>query len=76
LRSIAIDAAASTQLAKTEPDLRTIQTFMDVICSCETQWFKGVGSGDDLRFASDQISGGALVAQDRVVHLSAFNLHL
>jgi hypothetical protein len=36
--------------------------------------FEALGEGEDLRLSGDSLAGGALVAEDRVVHLAAFNL--
>ena len=74
LRSFALDAAGSTQPVETGPELRTVQAYLEEVCSADTQSFKSIGAGVDLRLASDRISGGALVAEDRVVHLSGFCL--
>ncbi|MBK6740485.1 MAG: hypothetical protein IPG64_22925 [Haliea sp.] len=35
--------------------------------------FAALGEGDDLRIRSSSITGGALAAHDRVVHLCAFS---
>jgi hypothetical protein len=74
LRSFALDAAGSTQPGETGAELRTVQVFLEEVCSADTQSFKAIGAGDDLRLASDRVSGGALVNEERVVHLSGFSL--
>jgi hypothetical protein len=72
LRSFALDAAGSTQPVEKDPELRTVQTFLDEVCSADTQSFKAIGAGIDLRLEGDRISGGALLVEDGVVHLSSF----
>ena len=52
-----------------------MQAFLEEVCSADAQWFKAIGAGDDLRLAGDRISGGALVVENRVVHLSSFTFH-
>jgi hypothetical protein len=34
--------------------------------------FKAVGNGEDVRLSGPRITGGGLVAEKRLVHLSAF----
>ena len=72
LRSIALDAAGSTQPVETGAELRAVQAFLEEVCSADTQSFKAIGAGIDLRLQGDRISGGALQVEDHVVHLSGF----
>jgi ADP-ribosylglycohydrolase len=75
LRSFAVDAPSSTQpIEETGPELRKVHAFLEEVCSADAQWFKAICAGDDMRLASDRISGGALMVEDRVVHLSGFSL--
>jgi hypothetical protein len=74
IRSFALDASSSAKLIETAPPLQAIQEILAQVGSTDCQCFKAVGDGDDLRVSSDQISGGALVVDGRVVHLSAFTV--
>ena len=50
--------------------------FLAAIGTAETQVFDSLGEGKDIRMAAPDLSGGALVARDRVVHLCAFRLSI
>ncbi len=51
-----------------------VEKFIDSIKETRTEPFKALGEGEDLRLSGETLAGGALVAEDRVVHLAAFNL--
>jgi len=42
------------------------------VAKAECQQFPAVGIGEDVRLSSAAVVGGSLVADGRVVHLSAF----
>jgi len=48
------------------------KTLLDRIKSSAFEAFPAVGEGEDVRFQGSEVSGGALIADGRVVHLSAF----
>ena len=50
------------------------EKFMEGVKNAEAEQFEALGEGDDLRLSDESLAGGALVAEDRVVHLVAFNL--
>ena len=45
---------------------------MDEVAEGRYETFPGVGLGEDVRITGDRVTGAALVANDRVVHLCAF----
>ena len=57
-----------------EAALQEAEKFIDSIKAARTEPFEALGMGDDLRLSGETLAGGALVAEDRVVHLAAFNL--
>lgn len=72
VRSYALDAI-ETEAGKTvtasEADVRR---FLDSIRGAAAERFPGVGEGEDIRLTGDGVSGGALMANGRVVHLAGF----
>lgn len=50
----------------------SITAFLERIKDSSSEAFPAIGEGQDLRLSGRGISGGALVADGRVVHLSAF----
>jgi hypothetical protein len=51
------------------------EALMKAVLGAEAEAFPAVGEGEDLRLTGKDLTGGALVARGRVVHLSAFLLH-
>jgi hypothetical protein len=47
---------------------------MESIKNAGTERFDALGEGDDLRLSGDALAGGALLAEDRIVHLAVFNI--
>jgi len=48
--------------------------FMETVKTATTERFTALAEGEDLRLSGASLAGGALVAEDRVVHLAAFDL--
>ena len=72
VRSYALDAIeteAGRTVAASEADVRR---FLDSIRRAGTERFPAVGEGEDIRLTGDGVSGGALMANGRVVHLAGF----
>lgn len=71
IRSYALDAIEErTQHATaTAPD---VSAFIADIGTAAIDRFQALGEGEDLRLRSDRVSGGALAARERIVHLCAF----
>ncbi len=57
-----------------EASLPEAEKFMESIKAAKAEQFSALGEGDDLRLSDKSLAGGALVAEDRVVHLAAFKL--
>jgi len=47
--------------------------FLAQVAAAKGEAYTGLGEGEDVRLSADELSGGALVAEERVVHLAAFN---
>jgi len=72
VRSYALDAIeteAGKVLAPPEEDVRR---FLDSIRSAAAERFPALGEGEDIRLTGEGVSGGALAANGRVVHLAGF----
>lgn len=52
-----------------------IVTLMDEVTDARVQRFPGVGMGEDLRLSGKSVTGGALEAGGKVVHLCVFRLN-
>lgn len=50
------------------------ETFLEELRRADAQTFPAIGEGEDLRLTGKQLTGGALIARGRVVHLSAFRV--
>jgi hypothetical protein len=46
--------------------------FLESIKNAGTERFDALGEGEDLRLSGNALAGGALLAEDRIVHLAAF----
>ncbi len=75
VRSYALDAVdrhtAATEAVQ-PPRGSDVRAFLDRIGGAETGRFPAVGLGEDLRIQAAGLAGGALIVEDRVVHLGAF----
>ena len=72
VRSYALDAmeiAGSAHALPTEDDART---FLADVAASEQSEHNAAGMGKDLRLTGQNLAGGALVVEERVVHLCAF----
>jgi hypothetical protein len=66
----AIDARVQTPPCPAQPS--DAAAFLDVVAQAGTEVFPAIGIGEDVRFQADGLTGGALAAEGRIVHLSAF----
>ena len=57
-----------------EAALPEAEQFMASVKQAQAEQFEALGEGEDLRLSGESLAGGALVAEDRVVHLAAFSL--
>jgi hypothetical protein len=79
LRSYALDALDRARAAPSKEQKPTppagqddVQAFLPRVAAGETKQYPAVGEGEDIRLASSGLTGAALAAHGRVVHLSAF----
>lgn len=70
LRSYALDALATE--ARDDFVASNADALLADLKRAEPRRFKGVGLGDDLRITCEDLTGGALLLDGRVVHLAAF----
>ncbi len=47
--------------------------FLAKVAAAKGEAYLGLGEGEDVRLSANELAGGALVVEDRVVHLAAFN---
>jgi len=71
VRSYALDAI-DRQLASGSVEADAVRVFMDAVGASGQSAFPATGVGYDLRLSSETVAGAALVADGRVVHMSAF----
>jgi hypothetical protein len=76
LRSYGLDAlerAGSTPPSQdTECTPAEAEAFLSKVTQAKVEEFPAVGEGEDIRLAGPALTGAALAADDRIVHLSAF----
>jgi len=73
VRSYAMDAIERPADAK-PPVEEVVRAFLQDMKSAALRSFPAVGKGEQLRLESEALAGGALYAQDHVVHLCAFRV--
>lgn len=74
VRSYAMDAAETVMPKTVLPVEEAVRHFIEEMKAAATETFRAVGEGENVRIDSDAIAGGALVHQERVVHLAAFKM--
>jgi len=72
VRSYALDTLDAPAETAAEPPVEAVRDFVKELGRCRVELFKAVGNGDDVRLSGPRITGGGLVAEKRLVHLSAF----
>jgi hypothetical protein len=73
IKSYAIDALEQELVASVAPQSEAAQQFLQRIQNSPRQFYPALGEGEDVRFIANTVSGGALIADGRVVHLAAFD---
>ncbi|MDR3710549.1 MAG: hypothetical protein P4L33_19795 [Capsulimonadaceae bacterium] len=75
IASAAIDALAEPNPAAVPPpQLTCAARFIQRVATARTLRFAGVGQGENVRLSGQFLTGGALIDNNRVVHMSAFDL--
>ena len=73
VRSYALDAVEMSSDQKKEASAERASQFVGSVSGAAFEWFPAAGLGEDLRLASQALSGGALMVDGAVVvHLYAF----
>jgi hypothetical protein len=76
LRSYGLDALEQARQKGTEADAQSTSTKVDAflaqVAKAKAEEFPAVGEGVDIRLSCKNLQGAALVADNHVVHLSAF----
>ena len=70
--SYAMDALDRFNPVTEAPRDGVAQEFLKVVAAAQVSAHPAVGMGTDLRFQSQFVAGGALEAEERIVHLCAF----
>src|SRR5262245_27248271 len=71
VRSWALDAIEDEPALASVPSEDAARAFMAMVAAAEMKSFAAVGQGVDVRLNAAQVTGGAVVDGDRVVHLNA-----
>lgn len=72
VRSYALDAIDLCREPHSSALRSEVETFLNQLMNAQMNTFPGVGEGKDVRLRAPDITGAALVARNRVIHLSAF----
>ena len=71
-RSFAIDAI-ETASQETKPlEQKSATRFLDRVAAAQADTYPGVGLGTDVRLSAALVAGGALVHDEKLIHLAAF----
>lgn len=70
--SYALDALAPVDERADGPALAAAHRFLSRVREAATERHPSIGEGEDIRLAAEGISGGALYARGRAIHLCAF----
>jgi hypothetical protein len=72
VRSYALDAIDFQRTSFEPLSSGAVETFLGRVSNAHTASYSGVGEGEDVRLEASGLTGAALVARERVIHLSAF----
>ena len=70
--SYALDAIDRFHPATEASQSKVAEEFLRMVATAEVSAHEAVGMGTDLRFQSQFVAGGALEADERIVHVCAF----
>lgn len=73
VQSYALDAIDAGQTGPVT-DTTHAEKFVEEVANAVVERFPAVGEGEELRLRADALSGGALVAERRIIHLCAFRM--
>jgi hypothetical protein len=72
VRSYALDAIETETGKALAPSVGEVRRFLEGIQAAGVERFPALGEGEDIRLTGDGVSGGALAANGRVLHLAGF----
>jgi hypothetical protein len=72
VRGYALDAIETESGKALAPSEAEVRRFLDSIRGAAAERFPALGEGEDIRLTGGGVSGGALAANGRVVHLAGF----
>ena len=72
VRSYALDAIETAAGKTLAPGKEDVRRFLDSLRTAAIERFAALGEGEDIRLTGEGVSGGALAANGRVVHLAGF----
>jgi hypothetical protein len=55
-----------------DPGSNDVEAFLQKVSAGKTEQYAAVGEGDDIRLSDIGLTGAALAARGRIIHLSAF----
>jgi hypothetical protein len=73
IRSYALDAIEAAVTKPTAANGEAIEQYLEAVAATEPVGFPAVGLGEDLRLNNPEIAGGALLVDEKIVHLVAFS---
>ncbi|RLJ17273.1 hypothetical protein DJ030_14540 [bacterium endosymbiont of Escarpia laminata] len=76
VESYALDAIDTMQTGSERAATDDPQVMLDDTARAAVECFPAVGEGEDLRLHGERLTGGALVKENRVIHLCAFRLQV
>jgi hypothetical protein len=74
VESFALDAIEYPEAGTAPPAREVAQAFLRKVAGAQATTHTAVDLGQDVRLSAEQMEGGALIADGRILHLSAFNL--
>ncbi len=72
VQSYALDALETRGGGAPAPSAEDVRAFIESLASAKVERYAALGEGEDLRLSGKGISGGALEAGGRLVHLAGF----
>ncbi|MBT8144965.1 MAG: hypothetical protein KJO55_09710, partial [Gammaproteobacteria bacterium] len=72
IASYGLDALQAANAKTKTPTKAAVQAFLRKVSNANATSHKALGMGRDIRIDGQQLVGGALAVDDRLVHLSAF----
>jgi len=72
VRSFAIDALESAKDDAQKNGVEMASRFLDRVAAADSEVYSGVSLGRDVRLSAPLVAGGALVHDQRLIHLAAF----